>query len=88
MRTKTGEERIYRIGKPDVTMGSLFRRHCHNVQLQVTSCRFLDEDGQRVLPQQSFEELANEYEADEKDTIVVVLDCMLEQIGGHFRVWH
>ena len=83
---KSGEERVYRVTNPDVRMGKMFRRHCSRCEMQVSSCRFMDE-GEFVRPEQTYRELAEGLGADENGYVDVYLDCMVEQIGGRAVIW-
>lgn len=52
----------------------------------MTSCRFIDEVGQRVDPELSYEDVADDIE-EEFGVVEVYIDCLLEQIGGRLRIW-
>jgi hypothetical protein len=52
----------------------------------MTSCRFIDEVGQRVDPEQSYDNVAYDIE-DDDGVVEVYIDCLLEQIGGRLRIW-
>ena len=83
---QSGEEQEYPVNNLALPMRRVFNRHCHRYGWQRTSCRFLDDGGQRVDADQIFQDMMGNNLPEDDGTTFVYLDCMLEQIGGRRNV--